>query len=222
MKNFTQFVACYALIFGSAFYGASSSCYAWGGRLFGFRCQTCQTCANGQCYAQPVAAPCEAVTTLTDPIEEDKPAPCKPVEVVAPCEAVENCDAVEPCGACETCARNAKKPVFRPVQTVVNALANRLNAVRAARGCRALQCDAQLEAEALAQCKAMATRGGLFHRGGAAEICAYNYGSGIDGALNQWTCSGAHFRILFGGYTRVGVATYRDAYGRNWCCARFR
>lgn len=214
MKTFKQLICVYALVFGSAIYGANSSCYAWGGRIFNGRgvCSTCNwgKCCGGQCATRAAASVDDETTTLVYPKDD----------VVAPCEAVEACDAVEACGTCDACANN--RPVANAVKTVVNALTSRLNAVRAARGCRALQRDAQLEAEALEQCKAMASYGGLFHRGGAAEICAYNYGSGIDGALNQWTGSGAHFQILFGGYTRVGVATYRDAYGRNWCCARFR
>lgn len=213
MRTIVNLCYCYALILGCAIIGAGNDCYAWGGRFFYSNygtCQACRTCQGGYCRAN-------AKSTILVDLKDDAPA--------APCEAVEEVKEVAPCGAVQTCSEVASDEnnfAPRPVRNLVNALVNRLNAVRNARGCHSLQSDANLEAEALAQCKRMAAYGCLFHSGGAPEICAINGGAGIDQALSQWTWSGAHFRILYGGYSRVGVASYRDAYGRNWCCARFR
>lgn len=204
-------------------------------------------CFGGSCLIDaepaPALAPCEAVQK----VEATAPAPCEPASAPAPCEAiqtiaepapaacepvqaVEPCEPVEECLPCAPVRGTASRRVFSapcPLRTAARAVAERLelariNVARIARGLRPLANDPTLEAGARATAVRNAREGRLRHYGGSFEIIAYNYGGGIDGAIRQWTASPAHARILFGAnFTRAGVYTVRDGFGRCWFAARF-
>lgn len=167
---------------------------------------------------------CEAVVE-TEETDTEIVGACVPVQVTEtqpicqPCSPVDT-TTVTACTPCDSPTCGEFTPVRRPV--LENLQVARINAARLARGVRALVLDDRLEQGAEVHCKNMAYSGRLYHAF-APEIVAYNYSIGIDFAVRQWTRSPGHYRILYSPrYTRVGVSSYKDAYGRNWCTARFQ
>ena len=173
-------------------------------------------CKCGKCACDPCQ--CEETTETC--------APCKAVETCETVETEETTEPVKPCGPCATQTTSACATGACPIRGAIKALASYLDAanqVRARYGLRALALDPTLDAQCENHAASMSRYGGLFHSGGAAEICAQNNSAGIQQALGQWLNSPGHRAILLSGaYSRAGVAAYRDAYGRNWCVMRFR
>lgn len=249
MKSILHAITCYALVAFCAFAGTqTANAQIFGGRFarvcrggvcqranYNYRAYTAynvNACANGQCveYAPgPCASvetvePCEPVNAC-EPVETFEPcAPCQAVETVAPCDPVET-------STCEICANETicangvcpRRPVAQALRRVAFAVElARINAARLLRGLNPLNYDASLEQTAIASCNEMARQGRLVHAYGGYEICAYNYNAGIDGAIRQWQASPAHSRLLYGSFTRCGVATVTDRAGRTWFAVRFQ
>ena len=249
MKSIYHALTCYALVALCAFAGTqTANAQIFGGRFarvcrggvcqrVNYRAYTAynvNACANGQCV-EYTPAPCARVETVEpcepvnacEPVETFEPcAPCQAVETVAPCdpiEAVEPCAPVESATTCEQCINGVcpRRPVAQALRRVAFTVElARINAARLLRGLNPLNYDANLEQTAIASCNAMARQGRLVHAYGGYEICAYN--SGIDGAIRQWQASPAHSRLLYGSFTRCGVATVTDSAGRTWFAARFQ
>ena len=190
----------------------------------------------------PDPAPC-------DPVKVE---PCEPVQTVEPCEpvqTVEPCAPVKeetttceigtftnadlqfrsvgtcPNGACplRTATRATANVARNTVAAGVNGFLAAVNAVRAQYGLRALAADTNLDATSYRQVTFCASRQTLIHAGNVAEILAQN-NSGYNTAIQQWLTSRMGHRelLLNPNFTRAGVATYKDGYGRVWCAVQFR
>lgn len=229
MRKFENLYLILAAVAGLAFAETQNANAQWW-RISNGR--TCQRCANGNCYFQ-------TKVTAAPAVKQEAAAPCEAVEkveheAVGACEAVEKIDAepIPACGAvtvCEesTCVCGAackckRRPIRQAAAVAFRLELARINAARARYGRRALVYDANLERVAVANCNLMARYNQLGHFYGGWEICAYNYNGGIDGAINQWTWSRAHANILFGNFTRCGVARVTSANGVTWYAVRFQ
>ena len=244
MKSILHAITCYALVAFCAFAGTqTANAQIFGGRFarvcrggvcqranYNYRAYTSynvNACANGQC-AEYAPGPCANVETVEPcfPVETVEPCEpvnaCEPVETVAPCDPVANCEQVETCEQCANgvCPRRPVAQALRRVAFTVELA--RINAARLLRGLNPLTYDVSLEQTAIASCNEMARQGRLVHVYGGYEICAYNYSAGIDGAIRQWQASPAHSRLLYGSFTRCGVATVTDRFGRTWFAVRFQ
>lgn len=250
MKSILHAVICYALVALCAFAGTqTANAQIFGGRFarvcrggvcqrVNYRAYTAynvNACANGQCV-EYTPGPCASVETVEpcEPVNACEPceavetfepcAPCQAVETVEPCEPVAACGNVETATTCEQCVNGVcpRRPVANTLRRVAFTVElARINAARILRGLNPLNYDARLEQTAAANCQAMVRSGRLGHFYCGAEICAYNYNAGIDGAIRQWQASPAHSRLLYGSFTRCGVATATDSAGRTWFTVRF-
>ena len=206
---------------------------------------------EGEYLPTDVEAPKPCAPTLEQiespaPCDPVKVEPCEPVQTVEPCAPVKetattcefgsftNADlqysSVGTCpnGACplRTATRAAANVARGAVATSANAVGGFLaavNAVRAQYGLRALVADTNLDATSYRQVAFCASRQTLIHAGNVAEILAQN-NSGYNTAIQQWLNSRMGHRelLLNPNFTRAGVATYKDGYGRVWCAVQFR
>ena len=191
--------------------------YAWGGRCCGFgwfrrpcartyypSCGYATGCNSGRCTIPS----CSGGSCTVD-------APSA-VPTVSDCPS---CDSSNGCAVCDI-ARGAVKTVAESIYLT------KVNAVRARYGRAPLRIDATLERGCEQHAAWMANYGVLQHASGgygSGEIIAQNNGVGIETALGQWQNSSAHAALLLNPYfSRCGIATKRDAYGRNWCVMRFQ
>lgn len=226
---------------------ARYSCYQWTqgtcttAQAVPTTCEPCAPCSIGVSEAEVYESKkqAEAISEELDKIQSEcntsTPSPCEPTtttcEPCAPCETTtcEPCDAVSETTTCV----NGVCPIRKPIANTVRAIAEtavesvqlaKINATRARYGRRSLALDVYLLSGSKQQSNWMANWGRLQHgRGGyGGEIIAMNYGVGIDTAIQQWLHSPAHCALLLNkNFTRAGVATQRDRYGRNWCTVRF-
>lgn len=181
------------------------------GRIFGGR----RACCQQSCYRYAPTYPaytttcgtCQGGTCTTS---EPEPAP-----TCATCEP-----STPSCGSAPSCK------LCQPLRTVAESVyLAKVNAVRFKYGRAPLTLDASLERGCENHANWMASYGVLQHASGgygSGEIIAQNNGVGIETALTQWQNSSAHAALLLNPYfSKCGIATKRDAYGRNWCVMRF-
>lgn len=184
----------------------------------------CEPCSSTSCSIDVYEGKKQA-ETITE--ELDKYLPSCEQTAPKPCEAV-----TESINETTTCA-NGSCSIRKPIANVINAVVDtavesvqmtKINATRMRYGRSPLALDSYLQSGAKQQSNWMAYYSRLQHgRGGyGGEIIAMNYDVGIDFAINQWLNSSAHCALLLNqNFTRAGVATQRDRYGRNWCTVRF-
>lgn len=188
------FAACglFGRIFGGRRACCQQSCYRYAPTYPAYA-TTCGTCQNGTC-------------TTSEP----EPAP-----------TCTTCESSEPSyGSAPSCS------LCKPLRTVAESVyLAKVNAVRFKYGRAPLTLDASLERGCENHANWMASYGVLQHASGgygSGEIIAQNNGVGIETALGQWQNSSAHAALLLNPYfSKCGIATKRDAYGRNWCVMRF-
>lgn len=211
-----------------------------------------KVCVPGGCEGEYLPTDVEAPKPCAPALEQiEAPAPCDPVKV-EPCEpvqTVEPCAPVKeetttceigtftnadlqfrsvgtcPNGACplRTATRATANVARNTVAAGVNGFLAAVNAVRAQYGLRALAADTNLDATSYRQVTFCASRQTLIHAGNVAEILAQN-NSGYNTAIQQWLTSRMGHRelLLNPNFTKAGVATYKDGYGRVWCAVQFR
>ena len=208
------FAACglFGRIFGGRRACCQQSCYRYAPTYPAYA-TTCGTCQGGTCTTTSAPEPMQFPEELQN-FDEFKPETCE-----AP--TCTNCEPSTPsCGSAPTCS------LCKPLRTVAESVyLAKVNAVRFKYGRAPLSLDANLERGCENHANWMASYGVLQHASGgygSGEIIAQNNGVGIETALTQWQNSSAHAALLLNPYfSKCGIATKRDAYGRNWCVMRF-
>lgn len=187
--------------------------------------ETVQPCAPVQACAPVAETPCNPCDPCAN-TECDKTScpPCGQTTVYQNWSYRSNVGTC-PNGACplRTTAKAASNVARTAVAAPINGFLAAVNAVRAQYGLRALAADSSLTAGSSRQVTICASRQTLIHAGGVAEILAQN-NTGYNTAIQQWLTSRMGHRelLLNPNFTRAGVATYRDGYGRVWCAVQFR
>jgi uncharacterized protein YkwD len=100
------------------------------------------------------------------------------------------------------------------------------NACRIAAGLYPLRVDAGAMTSARAHCAWMASGGGMNHGrldGVSAENIAMGQATAYDVVNQSWMNSSGHrANMMSGGYTKIGVAAYRDSGGNVYWCQQFK